>query len=461
MEKPNILFLFADQFAYDAIGALNGVARTPHLDAMRQKSICFDTCYTTSPLCMPARASLATGLYPAELCIMDNFAAGLCADDETWMQRLRDNGYETSLFGKAHLHKFPSDMRQNELTKAHGYQIVDEMPGPRTYGNIGSSYYDHLETQGLLEIYREDMDKRYKGCVYDSSPTPLSIDDYADVFITERALEYLQSAPSERPWFCTVGFGGPHDPWDTPSEYVDGYANVDMPKPLKKPISKNPQRPCGVYDRILNGKYDPGLTEAICDMTPKDIEELRKSYYGHVTLIDEQIGRLLSCLEARGQLENTIVVFSADHGEQNGDYGLLFKQTFFETSVRVPLMIQYPARLQPQTVAAPVELMDLGPTLCTLTGVEPLQSNASSLLAADGSVHIEKDMVISQLFGETMVLCQNIKGVLNKDGEIYILFDMENDPQESCNLAACGTQIEQQLRRKLDTYVGVGRTVNA
>lgn len=449
--KKNILFLMADQFAYHALGCLGSCAKTPNLDRIAAGAVNFANCYTNSPLCMPARASLATGLYPVELDTMDNYAAGLTPASQTWMQRIRNAGWETAMFGKVHLHKFSPDLRDKaEQVRGYGYQIVDELPGPRTYGIKRSSYYDYLKERGLLEVYRADMQKRYeKGPVYDPSPTPLPTKDYADVYIADRALEYLEQVDAERPWFCTVGFGGPHDPWDTPAEYTALYQELEMPPALAAPESLNPNRPRGVYDEILNGTYDSSLTEDIRNMTAEDIAALRRSYYGHVTLIDDQIGRILECLERRGMMENTILVFSADHGEENGDYGLLFKQTFFESSVKVPLLLSLPERRR-QTVEQPVELMDLGPTICQLLGVDGALGHARSLVSliegADG-----KRLVASQIFGETMLLKDGIKVVFNRDDVPYLVFDLNNDPQESRNLAGTeeAVSLEETFRALL------------
>lgn len=453
--NKNLLFLMTDQFAYHALGCLGSCARTPNLDRIASGAAQFSRCYTNSPLCMPARASLATGLYPEELNTIDNYSPGLAYGTKTWMQRFQAVGYETSVFGKVHLHPFSPDLREKVAqTQSYGYEIVDELPGPRTYGTKRSSYYDHLRKRGLLACYQEDMKRRYEtGHVYDSTPTPLPTADYADCYIADRALEYLSQVPDSRPWFCTVSFGGPHDPWDTPAEYSDQYRHVIPPAPLPPPVSLNPDRPRGVYDEILSGRYDPSLTEDIKNMTPEDVAALRRSYYGHVTLIDEQIGRILACLERRGMLEDTIVVFTSDHGEENGDYGLLFKQTFFESSVRVPLLLSLPGG-QRCRINQPVELMDLGPTLCRLLGLEGPIGHARSLLPLLRGEHREKQLVVSQIFGETMLLKDGMKAVFNQNDELYLLFDLEHDPKEGRNLAAAeqSAPIERALRRTLEDW---------
>ena len=363
-------------------------------------------------------------------------------------------GYETSLFGKLHVNNFCKDLRsQRSLAEAHGYSIVDELPGPRTYATFKSSYYDYLENKGLLEVYRQDMERRYRyGHVYDSSPTPLEIRDYADVYIAERAIDYLSGIPTGRKWLCTVSFGGPHDPWDTPAKYKDLYSNNIPPKSLDKPFDMNPDRPKGVYDEILNGKYDPGLTNDILGMTEKDIMELRRSYYGHVTLIDEQIGRIIGVLKDRGLYEDTMIVFTSDHGEQNGDYGLLFKQTFFESSVRVPLIIRIPGT-EPSKVIGAVSLMDVGPTICEAADVEGEHGHAESLLNAIHAGVAEEKTIISQLFGETMILKNGVKAVVNKEGKIYLLFDLNEDPFEKRNLAGCSLPLERMMEHEYSDVI--------
>lgn len=445
----NILFLFTDQFAYHAMGHRTSGIETPTLDRLAEEGTAFLSCYSNAPLCLPARASLATGQYPQTLCCEDNRALGLRPGSRTWMRELQELGYESTLFGKAHLQKFVPDLsaRAGE-TRSLGYDIADEIPGPRTYGILHSSYYDFLKRRGLLERYCADMDRRYRfGPVYDSAPTPLPTEAYGDVYVADRALDYLQRVPEDRTWFCTVGFGGPHDPWDTPAEYQARYRDFTPPLPLGKTHSASPNRPRGVLDNLLSGKYDPHLTEDILSMTADDVTALRRSYYGHVTLIDDQIRRILDCLEERGMLENTIVVFSADHGEQNGDHGLLFKQTFYEPSIRVPLIIRHPEKARGQKFRQVVELMDLGPALLELAGGPDRFGWAESLWGLTEGRPREKRGAVAQVFGETMLLLDNKKAVFNEHGQVYLLFDLLKDPEERLNLA--GTPEYAPLEREM------------
>ena len=144
-------------------------------------------------------------------------------------------------------------------------------------------------------------------------------------------------------------------------------------------------------------------------------------------------------------LKNTVVVFTADHGEENGDYGLIFKETFFETSVRVPMLIWDPER-QGKKINTPIELMDLGPTLCELIGLDGEIGHARSLVPLMQG-NAGKKRVVSQIFGETMILEDSIKAVFNKEQQIYLLFDLEKDPEESLNIA--GTEEAALLEKKM------------
>lgn len=450
--RPNILLIMADQFVWDGIGQVGGWTHTPNLDRLYQEGVGFENCWTASPLCLPARASLLTGTYPSELNLMDNMSDGLNEQSSTWVQELRAAGYETGLFGKLHAYKWPSDLRIKEpLVRTLGFDHVYEIPGPRTYGKKKSIYYDYLEEKGLLELYNQDLNERYARSVYDTEPTPLDTEDYADVFLMNQTLDWLEHHDNSKNWFLQVSFGGPHEPWDTPAGHVDFYKNRTMPSPLKKPSDKADRRKKGVFDELLSGKYDPFLNNTIEQMTPQDVERVRKSYAGHITLIDEQIGRLLETLENMNELDNTVVIFTSDHGEQNGDYGLLFKQTFLNSSDKVPLVFRAPGRIAVRMEPQDVSLIDVGATIVEFAGAEINRgSHAKSLMPylRGEECRDKRDYIISQIYGETMVMNHSYKAVFNASGEIYMLFDRKNDQKEEYNLA--GTGLEKEMEHWLN-----------
>lgn len=450
-KMQNILFLMADQFVWSGIGKIGGWIDTPNLDMLLADSTWFNRCYTTSPLCMPARSSMAVCRYPRELNIEDNETKGMDASCHTWMKNIQQIGYETSLFGKLHMHNWAKDLRDNvETVHAYGYEIVDEIPGPRTYGKFKSNYYDLLEQKNLLQIYNDDVNERYRNKVYTARPSPLPLEYYPDRYVGNRAVEYLEQYSKAKPWFCTVSFGGPHEPWDAPEEYLQRYSNRQMPPPLPKPTDHNPNRPHGVFDEILNGSYDFALNSSVLSMTSEDVAEIRKSYAGKVSLIDDEIGRILTVVKQRGEWDNTIIVFTSDHGEQNGDYGLIFKQTFFESSAKIPLLIKPNKGFGGITGKndALTDLVDLGPTLLELVNAQQLTpcDGKSLCPVLSGSSECHKEFVVSQLYGETMLRNEQYKAVFNRDGRVYLLFDLQKDPQEQANLAGLSEMLELEQK---------------
>jgi choline-sulfatase len=178
---------------------------------------------------------------------------------------------------------------------------------------------------------------------------------------------------------------------------------------------------------------------------------MRANYAGNMALIDDQIGELLEVVEARGELDNTVVALVSDHGEMNGDHGLLYKKTFLNAAVRVPFVINVPGRTTGSTSDVPVELMDVGATLVELAGAEPVEgSYARSLVPlVDDPAAPHRDCALSEWKGEVMLATSDWKMVLNPQGEIYLLFDLVNDPHETRNLAARPevADVEHELRR--------------
>ena len=174
-----------------------------------------------------------------------------------------------------------------------------------------------------------------------------------------------------------------------------------------------------------------------------EIGRLRANYAGNVTLIDAQIGEILNTIEARSELENTIIVHTSDHGEMNGDYGLIYKSNFLNGAVRVPLLVRTPEASGLQTpptgtiCESPVEWIDIGPTLVELAGGElehrQFGKSLCPVLTQPEATH--REFAISEIEGEIMLLNQEWKAALNANGEIYLLFDVENDPNEIDNLA--------------------------
>ena len=426
----NILFLMTDQQRWDAMGCSGDWVNTPNLDRIAAKGVRFSNCVTTSPLCVPARVTLATGAYPHNSGVWDHIDYSVPADADNWMGEIRKLGYRTSLFGKTHLHPHGrSDLRDKEnLLHALGLDDVHEIGGPRASATGMSHMTAMWDDKGLLEAYRDDLKNRSSNKPYVVRPSVLPLEDYYDVYVGQQAKRYLSSYARDEPWFCWVSWGGPHQPFDTPEPYASMYDPESMPQPAMN--ENDLPRPRGQVDRLFE-HWPNGLT-----FEPGEVGAMRADYAGSVSLIDDQIGEILAVIEERGEMDSTVIAFTSDHGEMNGDHGLISKSNFYDGAVRVPLIVRTPGTEYSGVVNdSPAEMVDLGPTLVELAGgeLEYRQFGKSLTGALDGSRH--RDDALSEIAGEFMLMDDEWKIALNREGETYMLFNRKNDPYEEQNLA--------------------------
>ncbi|MGH8938654.1 MAG: sulfatase family protein, partial [Actinomycetes bacterium] len=360
--RPNLLLIMTDQQRWDALGSVGRWVDTPNMDRIAAEGVRF-TGYTNSPVCTPARVSLATGRYPHNHGVWRNEGYTLPPEGPTWMKAVRDAGYVTSVFGKTHLHPHRGDLRDREhLLHAYGLDHVDEIAGPRASASCRSNLTDRWEAAGLYEAYKRDLRDRLDNKPWVARPSPLPLEHYADVYVGQQAAAFLRSQDAE-PWFCWVSFGGPHEPWDAPEPYASRYDAAAMPLPVE-PLEDDHRRPRGLLDKRFASR--PSFEH-------DDIARLRANYAGNLSLIDDQLGEILRAVEERGELDRTVVALVSDHGEMNGDHGLLYKKCFLEPAVRIPFAIRLPPALggQRDAVADSVaELMDIGATFVDLAGGE-------------------------------------------------------------------------------------------
>ena len=445
MGTPNILLLMTDQQRWDAMGCSGDWVQTPNLDRIASEGVQFTNCVTTSPVCIPTRLSLATGLYPHNTGVWNNMNHTMPAETPTWMQAVRETGYRTSLFGKTHLHPHGGDLREREgLMNAYGLDDINEIGGPRASSKVLSHMTAEWEAKGLWDGYRADYRERFSTKPHLVRPSTLGLENYADVYVGQQAKQYLQNYDRQEPWCCWVSFGGPHEPWDTPEPYASMYDPEEMPAAIPRPLTG--ERPQGHLDRLMqrmNPTFEAG-----------EIGRLRANYAGNVTLIDAQIGEILDTIAARGELENTVIVHTSDHGEMNGDYGLIYKSNFLNGAVRIPLLVRTPDSTNAGSIChSPVEWIDIGPTLVEAAGGElehrQFGKSLCPVLTEPDTTH--RDFAISEIQGEIMLLNREWKAALNANGEIYLLFDVENDPNETENLAGRpeAADIETALRLQI------------
>jgi arylsulfatase len=449
-DQPNILFLVSDQQRWDAFGATGGWVDSPHIDRLAAEGMLFTTCVANAPACIPARRALASGLYPHTTGVWESEDCELPLEAPFWVRAIRDTGYATALFGKLHLYPYRGDLRERADTlAAYGFDVADEVPGPNSAATTLSHLTARWEQLGLWEAYRADLAERKASWPPLIRPTPLPLDQYPDVYIGTRAAEHLARTGLRSPWFCWVGFVGPHEPWDAPLSYAGRYEDRPMPAPARR-IRSLGERPRGELDDRLD-QWAPG------GLAASTVRRLRANYAAKVTVIDEQVGRILAVLEQRGELDRTVVIFTSDHGEMNGDHGLLYKQTFLDGSVRVPLIVRPPRGAEWAPAGSvchdPVEWFDVGPTLAELAGVRPLagQQAASLTPSLRDPGRGPRASALCELRGELMLLTRGGKIAVNQRGETYLLVDRVADPGEGMNLASdpAAGGLEAHLRSQL------------
>ncbi len=442
--KPNILLIMCDQLRADALGCAGNWVKTPHVDRIAREGIRFTNCVTNSPVCLPARVSMATGRYPHNTDVWDNCPYELPEGTPTWMAAIRDSGYRTSVFGKTALHRGGPDLRKFEF-KLHAYGLddVDEIRGPHATVDVICHMTERWKSLGLLEAFRKDMKERGGKNRTLVRPSTLPLAEYYDAYVGQRTKDYLHNYKRAQPWFCWVSFAGPHEPWDTPEPFASMYRPEDMPDPIPRPPPRR-RGPTGELDRRFAESPAGGIRNA---------KELRANYAGKVSLIDDQIGQILNEIEARGELDRTVILFTSDHGEMNGDYDLIHKSNFLNPAVRVPFIIRTPEVRKSSRAGAtsdsPVEWFDAGPTLAESAGAKLnyTQFARSVIPSLQNSQTEHRSFAISELLHEVMYLDRDWKLMLNRKREPYRLFDVKNDPMEMNDLI--GIAEHERLMKEL------------
>lgn len=419
-QQPNILFIMADQLAAPVLSFLGGkTAKTPHLDQLAADGVVFESAYCNSPLCAPSRYVLMTGQLPTRIGAWDN-AADFPADYPTFAHYLRHAGYKTALSGKMHF------CGPDQL---HGFeQRLTSDIYPADYG-----WFPDWENFEARPTWYHNMSS-----VTQAGPTvrtnQLDFDDEV-VFQAQRYLYDHVRSSDQRPFCLTVSMTHPHDPYATPQEYWDRYTDEEIELPSFE-LNDDEQDP---HSRRLLHVYQMNRQQ----ISDQQIRNARRAYYGNVSYVDDQIGKLLTTLEQCGLSDNTIVVFSGDHGDMLGERGLWYKMSFFEWSARVPMLVHAPRRYRPGRVSASVSTLDLLPTLVEIahSGAAPeyaMPIDGRSLLP---HLHGEPghDEVIGEYMGEGvtapmfMIRRGDYKYICCQ-GDPDQLYNLTQDPQERHNL---------------------------
>jgi choline-sulfatase len=424
-QKPNILVIMADQMAGPALPVYgHPVARAPNLERLAEEGVTFESAYCSSPLCAPSRASLVTGQLASRIGAYDN-AAAFPASVPTFGHYLRDLGYHTSLCGKMHF------IGPDQL---HGFEerlTTDIYPA----GFGWTPDWDHPEIR--LPWYHNMLSVVQAGTCLTSNQ--LDFDEEV-AFQAVRKIYELAREPAGRPFCLFVSFTHPHDPFAITPEYWERYdhSEIDLPKVPPIPFDQLDPHSQRVHHVCDLGRYR---------QTEERVRTARHAYYGEISYVDDKVGQLLAALKATGFDENTVVLFTSDHGEMLGERGLWYKMNFFEWAARVPLIVHAPWCFAPRRVDQHVSLMDIMPTLVELGSGDQTMSFAdrldghSLLPLLDGGERDGPDTVLGEILCETaispvfMVRRGRYKYVYSAPDPEQ-LYDLESDPDELHNLAA-------------------------
>ena len=444
--RPNILFVMDDQHRNDFLGLDTPAVSTPNIDHLAQNGTRFTQCCVNAPVCAPSRIALASGLHPFRLGALDNNSY-LPRRIPTYYQRLRDHGYRVASAGKLDLAK-PDPYNGREGKRACNYQwgFTDpcEIEGKMHASHAGGPWGPYgfmLESQGELNRFTTDYQERSsRGWIKNAShDSILAAELHSDSYVGERADLWLQNVPNDAPWHMFVSFVGPHDPFDPPTSWAEQYRSAEMPAPIE---SDSLDKPNWVQQRRL-------------DMDLEDVTQTRRQYAANISLIDHWFGwRMLQTLKDRNILDDTVVIFSSDHGEMLGDLGLYTKSVAYEASLRVPLLMAGPGIPEGTVRTSLVELADINATICEFAGV-PYQGSECNSVDAKSLVPTIKDPskphrddAFSQLRNFAALRTETHKLIVNLNCQSE-LYDLEQDPGECTNLVMEEPALVQQLAGRL------------
>ena len=457
-QRPNIIFIITDQQRYDTIAALGFPhLDTPHLDRLVREGISFEQCHVTAASCAAARASLFKGYYPHTTGILKN------ADTwrRSWIELLNDSGYYCSNIGKMHTWPFQTELGFHE-------RFVVENKDRYLEGRYYFDEWDRaLRYRGLVKQQREFYRQRDD---YDSAlgafDWELPEDTHPDNFVGDMATWWIENKPPMKPLFLQIGFPGPHPPYDPVARYAEPYLEKDLHLlPVTAEELEN-QPPALKELRVHNQQIDHD--SVIMDLNPSETQRHRqRAYYlANVTMIDEKVGEIMDALDRNGYLENSILIFTSDHGDCLTDHGHSQKWTMYDQITRVPMIIWSPSRFgSSRSIEGLIQQMDIGPTILDWAGITPPSDwEAQSLSTAldpdqtqtfKGRDHVyceqAKDAVLTGCEFMTMVRNRTHKLVHFLDEPHGQLFDLAADPQELTNLwnAPAASDVKDQLLSEL------------
>jgi len=437
-----------DQLRTDFLGCYGARhVPTPQIDALASEGVRYENCYSEHPVCVAARVSLMTGMNAVRTGVLDNRSflrpdyrqLGL----STWPELLSDVGYQTAALGKMHFYPW-------EASLGFQHRVVAE---DKCWGFIEDDYFHFLARRGFQKTDLANVPEYHSNFGALVSPHPW--DCSVDHFVGSETVAWIDQYDDERPFALMVGFPGPHHPYDPSSDYAT-FRPEDMPEPIPavpedlalmgRPSSRlaPPPRPRSWYAMKNEGQ------------PTSDTYQVWRAYYaGLVAQIDREVGDIVAALRRKGILEETVILFSSDHGDYLGDHGLSGKDTFYDSGCRVPLLVRQPSMAGATTCSDLVTLTDVTATMLTIAGCEipPYMDSLPLPGLGPGEDHGGRDHIASALssgwalFDGQWKLCKYHGG--------SHLFNLRDDPREQRNLARDGRcrEVYERLDRQLTAHI--------
>ena len=442
----NIVVILADQLRADCVGCYgNTVIRTPNIDALAAAGTRFDAAFCQHPQCAPSRGSLLTGRYPHVTGGISNFA--FIGDHErTIGEVLRERGYRSIGVGKLHMSDHSRLACFSDTTLCGG-----QHSGSVTPDGLAPDYKKFLQENGYWEKAREAY--AYHGTAeyidnFRAAVNPIPAEAYFDAWAGDQAVNYIRQQKPGEPFFMFAGFPNPHIPFDAPEPYASLYDPADVPIPATFATSlanKPPQH---------EGYRRHGRKEDFANLTEEKLRRCISLYYGSITLVDDQVGKLMNALEETNLLDDTVVVFLSDHGELLGSFGMLIKSIdeypmLYDVGVRVPLIVRVPDGVAATVVQQPVELVDLMPTVldCANQEIPPEVQGHSQKDALFGGEPVAREYVFCETGSVKMLRSAHHKLVYYPGQTYGELYDLRSDPDEADNLY--GQPLHASLQQRM------------
>ena len=475
-KRPNFLWIMTDQQKANTLSCTwknrtdspwikMKQSLTPNLDSLADDGTLFCNAYCPSPVCAPARACMKTGKYPAANGVIGNWMP-FRTGQRFLPEILKESGYDTGMVGK--LHFFPPEndygFQERHLSDAPYSVYADDDKHSEYIKWLRQNFFDKkgIDPVKIFDedelSYDNDIKRFCMGSCFRSR------EEHEAVWTTDLALDYLRRRKGEKPFFFYASYFGPHQPYGAPEPYASLFSPEDIKLPESFYLDEKRGEP--VFEQT-GRELRRHITQ---DMSERDCKELIAAYLGQVAMLDEEIGRLLKCLKEEGLYENTVIIFTSDHGEHLGDHGLFFKSQMYDSCTKVPLIIKTAGNHSIQRREEVVNTMDLFRTVLELGGIggryeaahdEEIESRSLTSLLAPGKAEWENTTYSIVGKKKESLSCMIRDGDWKllrfggaREKAVYEMYCVERDPEERKNLYGkkeyC--EIQRELKDKLEFW---------